>query len=162
MSGTSYQLRNCHGRSRRSDDKSFPGVSASVSSLVGERSANISSEADMSEAISQGSDFATISIYNVRLNVSSKSNLSFLHHVKATIRLTNGDKTEMVLSDADYSGGSLPIIADQDKLFTMLSKGPVTIKFTGTGNIPTEATTVTSTFCIGMSAHTSKSLSDLK
>lgn len=144
-----------------SKEISFPGVPVAVSVLAGERTASVKSTSDMSGIFEKLSTFATAKVNSVSLKMDSKSDLLFLHHVFVTIHATNFPKNELVLSDADFSGMDLPITVDREKLLVMLSEGPVTLVFTGTGNIPTEATSASANFCIGVTAHAEKSLSDI-
>lgn len=139
----------------------FPGVPVAVSVLAGERKATVISNSDMSETIGKISDIATVSLTSVNLNIDSQSDLSFLHHVKVTIHSTNDASNELLLSDVDFVGLNLPVSVDKNKLLDLLSKGPVTMKFIGTGNIPTEATNANTSFCVGVSAYTSKSIGDI-
>jgi hypothetical protein len=144
-----------------SKEVSFPGVPIIVSALAGERTASVASNSDMSGTIGKVADIATVTISSVHLNMESSSDLSFLHHVKVTIHSTKHVENELVLSDADFSGLNLPVSVDQDKLLLLLKDGPATVVFTGTGNIPTEATATKTSLCIGISAHADKSLSDI-
>jgi len=144
-----------------SNEMKFPGVPVAISSLAGERTASVTSKYDMSKTIGKISDLATVSLTSVNLNVDSKSDLTFLHHVKVTIHSTDDVSNELVLSDADFTGLNLPVSVDQNKLLAILGKGPVTMKFIGTGNIPVKSTEATTSFCIGFSAHADKAAGDL-
>lgn len=144
-----------------SKEMNFPGVPVAISVLAGERTASVSSEYDMSEPINKLSDLATVSFSSVRLNLDSKSDLTFLRHVKVTIHSTKDASNELVLSDADFSGKELPVTVDQNKLLKLLEQGSVTMVFTGTGSIPTAATSTNTNFCVGVSAQSTKTINNL-
>jgi hypothetical protein len=145
-----------------SKEISFPGVPESVSAHYGERTAKVSSSpSDMSATLDKVSDFATVKLTTVKLVMESDSDLKFLHHVKVTIHPTNDASNELVLSDAPFSGLDLPVSVDQDKLLTLLKKGSATMDFIGTGTIPTKPTDTKVSFCVGATAHGSKSVGDL-
>jgi NCAIR mutase (PurE)-related protein len=139
----------------------FPGVPISISNKIGEKTRSVSSKSDMSATLNKIADVADIHVTTATLFIDSESDLSFLHYVRVTIHNDSDESNELVLSDAAFSNQNLPIIVDKDKLATMLRNGPVTMVFTGTGNIPTASTSTTTTFCIGVSAHSSKSIGDI-
>jgi len=97
------------------------------------------------------------------LTFNGNGELSFVHHVKAILHSEYGG--DLLLADTDVVADSttvnVPISTDQDRMLVLLKRGQVTLQVFATGNIPTVETVTTNSFCVGVSAHTNKSLGDL-
>ena len=145
--------------------KSFtiPGVSESVSTLAGERTARRDTVQDISNALTKMSDVGELKLTSAHLTFNGNGDLSFVHHVKAVLHSEYGG--DLLLADTDVVADgavvNVPISTDQDRMLVLLKRGKVTLQVFATGNIPTVETVTTNSFCVGVSAHTNKSLGDL-
>lgn len=94
---------------------------------------------------------------------NSSGNMSWLNHVEVDIASQGMPSKVMVNydlkpSDQNSSSVNLPVVLDNDTLYSYLSKGPVTLTFTLSGNIPTQAVNLSGMMCLSASASVSKSL----
>lgn len=145
--------------------KSFtiPGVSESVSAFVGERTVRRDTKQDIGSTLAKMSDIGELKLTSAYLTFNGNGELSFVHHVKAILHSEYGG--DLLLADTDVVADSttvnVPISTDQDRMLVLLKRGQVTLQVFATGNIPTVETVTTNSFCVGVSAHTNKSLGDL-
>jgi hypothetical protein len=141
-----------------SKEIAVPYASASVSALVGVRTASRSFDEDFSEVLGKVSDVGETSLTSYQFVLSG--NVSFINHVRVTLV---ADKfPDMILSDINVASATdvinVPFNGDLNTLLPALSAGKVSVKVDISGVIPESDSTLSGKLCVGVSGKIKKSL----